>query len=290
MVQAAGSVDPHVAVFVDGRPRTAFLIGHRCSGFAGPAYWNCLTQPLRFRGRQFTATSYPATPAPRKTLVLGVRLGTAIYHGRAVTIRRIDGVEPALAVGISGKPSTAFLSPSTCPYSGFSNIPEYDNLARCLRAPVWFTFDPPGSEVGGTVVGRSDRPISSPVAGATISLVQLPVVADLVPPQHGALDAVGRVSNQVNLRIPDLAQGLYEAVVSCPACVSPSGATLFPAGSILVTRKPKSSPVIRIITYALVAALVVALILTFRTRRSRSGVLQGLTSLLMGERRSGPRR
>jgi hypothetical protein len=289
-VQAAGRVDPHVAVFVQGRPRTAFVIGHRCSGFAGPAYWDCLTRPLNFRGRQFTATSYPATPAPRKTLALGVRLGTAVYHGRAVTIRRIDGVDPTLAVAISGLPSTAFVSPPTCPYSGFSNVPQFDDLLRCLEGPVWFTFDPPGSEIGGTVVARSDRPISSQVAGATISLVQLPVVADLVPPQHGALTAVGRVSDQVSLRIPDLPQGLYEAVVSCPACASRGGATLFPAGSILVTPKPKSSPVIRIITYLLVLALVVALIITFRTRRSRSGVLRALTSFLMGTGLRGPRR
>jgi hypothetical protein len=286
-VQAAGSVDPHVAVFVHGLPRTAFVIGHRCSGLGGPAYWDCLTRPLDFRGRQFTATSYPATPAPRKTLALGVRLGTAMYHGRPVTIRRIDGVDPTLAVAISNRPSTAFLSPTTCPYSGFSNISEYDNLLRCLQAPVWFTFDPPGSEVGGTVVARSDRPISSQVAGANISLVQLPVAADLVPAQHGERNALGRVSDQVRLRIPNLAPGLYEAVVSCPACASAGGATLFPAGSILVTRKPKSSPAIRVISYALTLALVVALILTFRTRRSRTGVLQGLTDLLMGNRRTG---
>jgi hypothetical protein len=285
-VRAAGSIDPHVAVFAKGRPRIAFVIGFRCSGFAGPAYWDCLTRPLSFHGRQFTATSYPATPAPRKTLAFGARLGTTQYHGHPVTVREIEGVDPSLAVGISGQQSTAFISPTTCPYSGFSNNPRLDDLLRCLTGPVWFTFDPPGSEAGGTVVARSDRPISSAVAGASISLVPLAIAADYVPPNHGKLDPVGHVGGQVNLTIPKVPQGLYEAVVSCPGCASASsgGQTLFPAGSILVTPKPKSSPAIRFISYALAAAVLIALFLTLRTRRSRSGVLQGLTGFLMGTR------
>ncbi len=291
-VRAAGSVDSHVAVFASGRPRIAFVIGARCAGFAGPAYWDCVAQPLLFDGRQFTATSYPTSPAPQKTLRLGTRLGTAHYHGRLVTVRHIDGVDPSLAVGISGQPSTAFLSPTTCPYSAFSNTPEFDDLLRCLEAPVWFTFDPPGSEVGGTVVARSDRPISSQVAGASISFVPIPVGADLVPADHGSLNTVAHVAGQVNLQIPHLTPGLYETVVSCPTCASRSqnGATLFPAGSILVTPKPKSSPVIRIISYALAFAVVVAVFFTLRTRRARGGVLQGLTDFLMGNRRGGSSR
>jgi hypothetical protein len=291
-IHAAASIDPRVAVFASGRPRALFVIGSRCSGFTGPAFWDCLTQPLHFDGRQLTATSYPATPAPRRTLALGASLGAAEYHGRKVTIRRIEGVDPHLAVGISGQSSTAFLSPRTCPYSGFSNNPKYDDLLRCLQGPVWFTFDPPGDEVGGTVVGRSDRPLSSAVAGASISLVPLPVVADFVPTNHGALKTVGHVAGQVNLQLPKVQPGLYEAVVSCPACASHAdrGATLFAAGSILITAKPKSSPIIRIISYALALAVVVAVILTLRTRRSRTGVLATLTSFLMGTKRGGSSR
>jgi hypothetical protein len=291
-IHAAASIDPRVAVFATGRPRTLFVIGSRCSGFAGSAYWDCLTQPLHFDQRQFTATSYPVTPSPRRTLHLGASLGAAQYHGHKVTIRRIDGVDPSLAVGISGQPSTAFLSPPTCPYSAFSNNPKHDDLLRCLQGPVWFTFDPPGSEVGGTVVGRSDRPLSPAVAGASISLVALPIVADFVPADHGALKTVGHVGGQVSLHIPKISPGLYEAVVSCPACASRAdkGATLFAAGSILITPKPKSSPIIRIISYALALAVVVAVILTLRTRRSRTGVLGALTSFLMGAGRGGSSR
>src|SRR5207237_1307907 len=79
-----------------------------------------------------------------------------------------------------------FLTAPTCPYEGFSNTPAYDDLLRCLRSPVWFTFDPPGGEAGGTVVARSDRHPGRAVAGASIGLVRLGIVADFVPKRHGA--------------------------------------------------------------------------------------------------------
>jgi hypothetical protein len=291
-VLMAGSIDPRVAVLVHGRPRTVFVIGHRCDGFQGTSYWACLLEPLVFDGRQFTASSYPSEPVPRKTLPLGAAIGTAGYHGRTVTVRRIVGVDPSLAVGISGQPSVAFLSPPTCPYSGFSNISQYDNLLRCLRSPVWFTFDPPGSDTGGTVVARADRPLTPALAGSSISLVQLSVEADFVPPHHGPLVALGRVADQVSLKVPNVSPGLYEAVISCPGCGrgAGSGGTLYPAGSILVTAKPKTSLGITIISYALVIALVVALIVAFRTRRRRVVFAQGVGAMvtLLGKMLMGP--
>jgi hypothetical protein len=269
-IQAAGSIQPEVAVLVRGRPRTLFVIGHRCDGFTGSAHWDCLLRPLVFRGRQFTATSYPGA-TPRK-VPLGAAIGTAKYHGRTVTVRRLQGVSDSLALGISGQPSTAFLSPRTCPYSGFATNPQYDNLLRCLRAPVWFSFDPPGNQAGTTVVGRSDRPLAAAVAGAPVSLVSLPVVADFVPPHHGPLVPVGRVADKVSVRIPNVPAGLYEAVVSCPKCSPGAGVgSLYPAGSILVTAKPKSSPGIRVISYVLAALVVVAAIMAVRTYRRRRG-------------------
>ena len=180
-VLKAGPVDPRVAVLVAGRPGTVFVIGARCAGFAGPSYWGCLLRPLSFDGQQFTASGYPAQPAPRKTVPLGAALGMADYQGHRVTVRRIRGVDPLLAVGISEHAERRVPEPAHVSLSGFSNIPEYDTLLRCMRSPVWFTFDPPGTDVGGTVVARSDRALSAAVAGATISLVALPVAADLVP-------------------------------------------------------------------------------------------------------------
>jgi len=282
-VVGAGSLAPQVAVLVGGRPRSAFVIGQRCAGFTGSEYWDCLTQPLVFHGVQYTATSYPSQPAPARTLALGPGIGTAEYHGAKVTIRRIDGVDSALAVGMSGQPSVAWLSPPTCPYSGFSNTPQDDNLLRCLRSPVWFTFDPPGNTVGTTVLASADRPVSTAVAGATISLTQLPVSADYVPP-NPKLVSIGHVGAQVSLKLPNVPAGLYEAVVSCAQC-SDAGAGsggLYPAGSILVSAKPSTSAGIQIINYVLIAAVVAVLALGYRARRRRRAPGLGRTGLDLG--------
>ena len=271
-VLRAGSIDPAIAVLVSGRPRTLFVIGHRCSGFAGQAYWDCLLEPLAFRGQHFTGTSYPSTPAPRRTLPLGAALGTASYHGHRVTVRRIRGVDPTVAVALTGQPSTAYLSPRACPYSGFSNSPRYDDLFRCLTSPMWFTFNPPGTQAGASVLASGDRPVQPAVMGASISLVRLPVVADYVPANHGPLTPVASVAEQVSIHVPsNLASGLYEAVVTCPRCVSSShgGTSLYPAGSILVTAKQKTSLGIRIVSYALTVAVIAAAILAFMTYRRR---------------------
>jgi hypothetical protein len=288
-VLTAGSIDPHVAVLVAGRPGTIFVIGQRCAGFVGSAYWGCLLRPLVFHGLQFTGTSYPSQPPPRKAVPLGPAIGTARYHGQNVTVRRIEGVDPSLALGISGQPSDAFLSPRACPYSGFSNVPQYDDLLRCLQGPVWFTFDPPGSEVGGTIVARSDRPVSAAVAGAAISLIRLPVLADLVPPHNGQLAVVGHVSEQVSLSVPKVPPGLYEAVVSCAACASRTGVALYPAGSFLVTAKPNTSLGIRIVSYALLLAFLVAAFFAYRTYRRRRQPRRGTSvGALLGQMLMGP--
>jgi hypothetical protein len=258
-VLAAGAIEPRVAVLVRGRPRTLFVIGHRCDGFAGDAYWDCLLRPLVFQGRRFTGTSYPRGG---RTVPLGAELGSGQLGGRSVTVRRIEGVDPAIAVGVSARPAQAYLAASTCPYEGFSNTPAYDDLLRCLRSPVWFTFDPPGGETGGTVVGRADRPPGA-AAGATVGLVRITRVADYVPARREAPVEVGRVGREVTIDIPDVPSGLYEAVVRADG-------KLFPAGSFLVTARPKTSTGIRIVSYALTAALVAAvvmLILSWRRRR-----------------------
>jgi hypothetical protein len=282
-VLSVGPIDPGVAVLASGMRRTIFVIGSRCAGFRGSSYWDCLLRPLVFDGHQFTATSYPSAPAPRRTVSLGAAIGTAQYRGKRVTVRRIDGVDPSLAVGVTGEPSDAFLSPSTCPYGGFSNDPRYDNLLRCLHSPVWFTFDPPGSEGGGTVVARSDRPVTAAVAGASISLARLAIAADLVPP-NPRLVPVGRVAGHVSLKVPGVPPGIYEAVVSCPRCsASANGAgPLYPAGSILVSPTPKTSLVIRIISYALAVAVLAALALGYRARRRRRAQGLGRPSSEMG--------
>ena len=273
-VVSADGVMPGVAVMVAGRPHTAFILGARCAGLTVGSFWDCLVHPLAFGGRRYTGTSYPAQPAPRGIVPLEAPLGTARLDGRKVTVLRIRGVDPSLAVGIRGSPTEAFLTPTACPYEGFENVPAEDDLLRCLQSPVWFTFDPPGGQVGDHVAARSDRPPSPEVAGATISLVRLSIVADLVPKIRSTAARVGRVGSQIDLELPDVPGGLYEAVVSCPRCASAHGGrTLFPAGSLLVARKAKTSTGIKIVSYVLSAAVVVAVIMTLRLwrRRRRSG-------------------
>jgi hypothetical protein len=269
-VLTAGSLEPGVAVLVQGRPRTLFVLGRRCDNLVGPPYWNCLLRPLVFENRRYTGTSYPPRPGPQGKVPLAGSLGRATFDGRTVTIRRIVGVDPSLAIGVSDRPSEAFLVASVCPYEVFSNRPAFDDLLRCLRSPVWFAFDPPGGQVGETVVARSDRELDSQVAGADVSLVRLPIVADFVPMRSSAPAPIGRVGSELTFDVPDVPAGLYEAVVSCPRCPEAAGGeALFPAGSILVTEKAKTSVGIRIVSYALTGAVVVAAVIAFRFWRRR---------------------
>jgi hypothetical protein len=278
-VLTAGSLEPGVAVMVQGRPGTLFVLGRRCDNLVGQPYWDCLLRPLVFESGRYTATSYPLRPSPRGKVPLGGSLGHATLGGRTVTVRRIVGVDPSLAVGISGRPSDAFLVASVCPYEVFSNRPAFDDLLRCLRSPVWFTFDPPGGQVGELVVARSDRELGSQVAGANVSLVRVPIPADFVPTQSSAPAPIGRVGSELTFDVPDVPAGLYEAVVSCPGCAEAAGGeALFPAGSILVTEKAKTSPGIRIVSYALTGALVVAAVVAFRFWRRRRRLAPGSNS------------
>jgi hypothetical protein len=196
-----------------------------------------------------------------------------------VTVRRIHGVDPSLAVGVSDRPSEAFLVASVCPYEAFSNRPAFDDLLRCLRSPVWFTFDPPGGQVGEAVVARSDRELDAQVAAAEVGLVRLPVVTDFVPTETSAPAPIGRVGSELTFDVPDVPAGLYEAVVSCPRCPEAGeGKALFPAGSILVTEKAKTSGGIRIVSYALTAALAVAAVISFGFWRRRRRHAPGSSS------------
>ena len=166
---------------------------------------------------------------------------------------------------------------------------------------MWFTFDPPGSQAGGTVVARSDRPVTAAVAGASISLARLAITADFVPPNPQLVPA-GRVAGHVvSLKVPGVPPGVYEAVVSCPRCAASAngGASLYPAGSILVAATPKTSLGIQIISYALAAAVLAALAVGYRTRRRRRAQGLGrprsdmgklLGSMLLGPGPAGSRR
>lgn len=272
-VRRAGGIDPRVAVMVEGRPGTLFLLGARCAGYQGAERWSCLLHPLVFEGRRYTGTRYPERPAPQRKVPLGASAGSGDLDGRSVSLARIDGVPTSVAVGVEGRPSEAFLAPGVCPYEGFGSAPADDDLLRCLRSPVWFTFDPPGAPAGDAVTARSDRPLPGELTGATISLVRLPRVADFVPRDRSSAVRIGVPRATFRLTLPDVPAGLYEAVVSCPRCASAhEQKTLFPAGSILVARQAKTSITIRIVSYglgALVLASVIGSVIVFRRNRRR---------------------
>src|SRR5262249_15340309 len=81
------------------------------------------------------------------------------------------------------------------------------------------------------------------------------------------------------------------AVVSCPGCRShgSGGDHLYPAGSILVTAKPKTSLAVRIVSYGLLVAFLVAAFFALRTYRRRRVPRRGPgVATLLGRMLIGP--
>jgi hypothetical protein len=274
-VRHAGGIDPRVAVTVEGRPDTIFVLGARCAGYRDQERWGCLLDPLDFGGRRYTGTRYPAEPRPQGTLQLGRALGPAQLGGETVTAGQIEGVDPALAVGVRGLPSEAFVAGGVCPYERFENRAARDDLLRCLRSPVWLFFDPLGGVVGTEIVATSDRPLRAELAGATVSLIRLGVVADIVPADRSGAVPIGPLDSTMRLTLPDLPPGLYEAVVSCRRCGPVyGGRTVFPAGSVSLFEKQEGSNTVRIVSIGLgvaVFALAIAsVVVWWRGRRRRS--------------------
>lgn len=270
-VRRAGGIDPRVAVMAGGRRSTIFVLGARCAGYDDDERWDCLLDPLVFERRRYTGTRYPAQPAPRRKLRFGGRVGAAELGGETVIVARIEGVDPSVAVGIRDWPSEAFVVPGVCPYERFENVPARDDLLRCLRSPVWLFFDPPGGRAGARLAAVSDRPLRPELDGATLSLVRLRTAADVVPANRSAAVRIGPLRAKFRLTVPDLPEGLYETVVSCPRCASRyGGKTLFPAGSFLVFEPRKGSSTPRIISLLLgtaVFALAIASIVVWRRGR-----------------------
>jgi hypothetical protein len=274
-VRGASGIDPSVAVAADGHPRTIFVLGGRCAGYSDRERWECLRRPLVFDGRSYTGTRYPLEPRPRGKLQLGDPLGDAQLGGETVTAARIEGVDPALAVGIRGLPSEAFVATGVCPYERFENRAAQDDLLRCLRSPVWLFFDPLGGAVGTEVVATSDRPFRAELDGATVSLVRLDVVADIVPADRAGATPIGPLDSMMQLTLPDLPPGLYEAVVSCRRCAPVyGGKTVFPAGSLSVFEMQEGSGSVRIVSIGLGVAVfslaIASVVVWWRGRRRRS--------------------
>lgn len=253
-----GDLDPAVAVGIQGRPRLALVLGGRCTGFAGDAFWSCLTEPVVFDGTSFTAIAYP--PGSPRDVTLGEALGRAKRGGETVAVRRIEGVSPKVAVGVEGESNAAFVAPTVCPYEQFSATPAADDLARCLAAPVWLVFDPPGARVGQSITAYTDRSVAAPVTGSSIELVRSQIVPDVVPrDRSGAVQVStvpgGPAGTKLEFDVPDVDEGVYEAVVTCNKCAASfNDRTVFPAGSMVAFKKKSTN--ILIITVAVIVLFV----------------------------------
>jgi hypothetical protein len=269
LLRLAG-VDPKVAVAVSGRPGSVFVLGGRCSGFAGDSFWACLTEPVTVSGTAFTGVAYPPG-ADRSELPLGRSLGTVQLGGEPANAVAIDGVDPAVAIGIEGRPSEAYVAPGVCPYERFANEAAGDDLKRCLSGPVWLVFDPPGARVGEPIVAHTDREVDGPAAGAAIQVVRATTTADVVPdntvggPEIATLPA-GPAGTEIEFDVPDVAEGVYEAVVVCDGCASAfGGRTDFPVGSLVAfERGSQLGKVIALVIVALFIVLAVASIVLWR--------------------------
>ena len=252
-----GEIDPGVAVAAGGRPGSIFVLGGRCSGYAADDRWRCLLRPLAFRSVSYTGVSYPGGGK----LELGKALGEAELGGQTVTAVELAGVDPAVAVGVEGRPGEAFVAPGVCPYERFSEDQALDDLRRCLQGPLWLVFDPPGAKAGVKIAARADRPVAPALVGAPVVLARVGVAADAVPADLASAVPVGVLAagGVLTFAVPDVEKGLYEAVVTCAACAgSYGGQSTFPLGSVLVTGRKAGSTSARIVLLA-VGALVLAL-------------------------------
>lgn len=268
-VDAFAGIDPEIAVAVPDRPRLAFVLGNKCVGYVGAERWSCLRNPLELGGVQYVGAAYPRLPAPRKTLPLGEPIGEATVGGEPVTAVRIDGVDPAVAVGIEGRPSEAFVAVGACPYERFDNRPALDDLRRCLEAPVWLVFVPPGGPPGEKVTARADRPVPADMP-ISISLVASEALGDIVPRDLTGAVPVGALPSgdaaTLAFEIPKLDEGRYEAVATCAGCAATHGGrTMFPAGLFIVSEAGSGTP--KVILYALGLALIVLVITAVYVRR-----------------------
>jgi hypothetical protein len=263
---------PDLAVSVEDRSNFVFILGALCAGFEDEERAACILQPLQFEDRLYTATRYPSGAEPR--FQTGESLGEGELDGQTVSALALEGVDPAVAVGLEEHPDDAYVAEGACPYERFGAEQREDDLLRCLQAPLWFVFEltaPPAAHPGDQVTARADRSVSAVVDGAAVSLVRLSIPADIVPRDTSDAVAVGTVQvgpqGEVNLPItvPDVPDGVYEAIVTCEACADSFGRTVFPAGSLAIVAAGSEGPrILGILLGALAVVLAIAAVVAWR--------------------------
>ena len=270
-VLTAGSLEPGVAVLVQGRPRTLFVLGRRCDDHVEAAYWDCLLRPLVFEGRRYTGTGYPAEPSPQGRVPLTGSLGRATLNGTEVTVRRIEGVDPSTGrrrLGAAERGLSRRLGLSVrrvLEQAGLRRpapLPPEPGLVH-LRSTRWSgrRDSRRPKRPHARLAGRRSRTSAS--FACRSSRISFRSRARPLRPSVGS-------ATRSRSTVPDVPAGLYEAVVSCPSCGEAAGGqSLFPAGSILIEEKAKTSRGIRIVSYVLLGAFVLAAVLAIVVWRRR---------------------
>jgi hypothetical protein len=261
-VTALAGVDHRTAVAVGGESGRVFVLGGRCAGYEGDERWTCITTPLEHAGVPYTGSRYPDGAT---TLELGEVLGEATIGEESVTVRAIEGVDPGVALGVDGRPAEAFVAPGVCPYERFSADEATDDLARCLRGPVWLSATPVPVHPGEVAVLSGDRAAPAELDGASVALARLETLVDAIPAGAdripvGTLRVAADGTVRLDATMPDLERGFYEAVVRCEACAARFGATEFPAGTVAVGAAARRGSAGATIAYV---ALFVVLLLLF---------------------------
>jgi hypothetical protein len=274
-VVALAGIAKSLAVAVDGRPDSVFILGARCAGYEGEERARCILEPLAYDGRSYSGARYPGGSSPAR-LVFGDPVGDGELAGAHVTVVRIGGVDPAVGVGIEGRPGEAFVAAGACPYERFATEEAEDDLLRCLQGPLWLVFDlerPPAARVGEDITAHGDRAVAELVEGATVSLAPIEGNADVVPSSLAGAVEVGTItvgpdgSVSLPIAVPDVETGVYEAVVNCTACGAEyGGQTQFPAGSLaIVADEGSGGPrVVGIVIGVLLFAAIVASFVAWR--------------------------
>jgi hypothetical protein len=272
-VSAIEGVRPDVAVAVADRP-SVFVLGARCAGFVGEDALDCVLAPLELDGRVYTGARQTGNELSR-----GATIGDASLGGETVTAVALAGVDPDVALAVDGHPTEVFVAAGSCPYERPAATAADDDLARCIKAPIWFVFDlerPPAARVGERVTARADRPVEGVVEGATVSLAKLATPADVVPAdladavEIGVVDVGADGAVTLPITAPDLPTGVYEAVLTCEQCADAfGGQTMFAAGSLAILGDSGggSGPrVIGIVLGALLIILAVGAVVAWRKR------------------------
>ena len=161
-VSEVEGLPPDLAVTVENRAGFVFILGALCAGFEDEERAACILRPLQFEDRLYTAARYPNGAEPR--FRTGEALGAGELDGEQVSALSLEGVDPAVAVGLEGHPEDAFVAEGACPYERFAAEQREDDLLRCLQAPLWFVFEltsPPAATVGDQVTARADRAVSA---------------------------------------------------------------------------------------------------------------------------------